>query len=75
MMRRPTAVEPVKEMRSTFGDERELFADEMVGRGDDVDDTGAECPCARRSGGRGAVALNGVSGAGFSTTVLPVASA
>ncbi len=38
MMRLPTAVEPVNEMRSTFGESVELLADEVVGRGDDVDD-------------------------------------
>ena len=42
MIRRPTAVEPVKEMRSTSGDERELLADQVVGRRDDVDDAGRD---------------------------------
>src|SRR5215470_18176003 len=54
--------------------ERELFPDEVVGCGDDVHHPGwnvralgDQAPEARR--------VEGVSGAGFSTTVLPVASA
>ena len=42
MIRLPTAVEPVNEIRSTFGRQRELLADEVVGRGHDVEDAGRE---------------------------------
>ena len=54
--------------------QRELLADEVVGRGDDVDDPGGMSVCSAISR-PSRVALNGVSGAGLSTTVLPVASA
>ena len=58
-----------------LGRERELLADQVVGRRHDVDDARRGCRSARRRGGRGSVAFHGVSGAGLSTTVLPVASA
>ena len=42
MIRLPTAVEPVNEIRSTFGGQRQLLADQVVGGGHDVEDTGRE---------------------------------
>ena len=74
MMRRPTAVEPVKEMRSTSG---ESVSSSPTRWSDDV-------TMLRTPGGMSVcsatmrptkVAFHGVSGAGFSTTVFPVARA
>ena len=42
MIRLPTVVEPVKEMRSTLGGQCQLFTDEVVGRGDHVDHAGRD---------------------------------
>ncbi len=74
MIRRPTAVEPVNEIRSTFGDSvsssptrwSEAVTTLTTPAGMSVFSTISR---PRR------VALNGVSGAGLRTTVLPVASA
>ena len=74
MIRFPTAVEPVKEIRSTFGES----VSSSPTRWSDAVTTlttpgGMSVHSAIRRPRR--VALKGVSGAGFSTTVLPVASA
>ena len=74
MIRLPTAVEPVKEIRSTFGES----VSSSPTRWSDAVTTlttpaGMSVLSAIRRPRR--VALNGVSGAGFSTTVFPVASA
>jgi hypothetical protein len=74
MIRFPTAVEPVKEIRSTFGER----VSSSPTRWSDAVTTlttpgGTSVHSAIKRPRR--VALKGVSGAGFSTTVLPVASA
>ena len=74
MMRLPTAVEPVNEIRSTLGDS---VSSSPTRWSDDVTTLrtpGGKSVCsATRRPSR--VAFHGVSGAGLSTTVLPVASA
>ena len=42
MMRMPTAVDPVNEIRSTFGRDGQLLTDEVVGGGDDVEHAGGD---------------------------------
>ena len=74
MMRFPTIVEPVKEMRSTFG---ESVSSSPTRWSDAVTTLTTPGGMSVRSAIRRPrrVALYGVSGAGLSTTVLPVASA
>ena len=74
MMRWPTAVEPVNEIMSTLGDS---VSSSPMRWSDDVTmltTPGGMSVCSAMRRPRN-VAFHGVSGAGFSTTVLPVASA
>ena len=74
MMRCPTVVDPVKEIMSTFG---ERVSSSPTRWSDDV--TTLSTPAGRSVRSAASlprkVAFHGVSGAGFTTTVLPVASA
>ncbi len=74
MMRCPTAVEPVNEIMSTFGDS---VSSSPTRWSDDVTTLTTPagmsvCSAIRRPRN---VAFHGVSGAGLTITVLPVASA
>ena len=74
MIRLPTAVDPVKEIRSTLGDS---VSSSPTRWSDDVTTLSTPggnsvCSATRRPS---RVAFHGVSGAGFKMTVLPVASA
>ena len=74
MIRLPTAVDPVKEIRSTLGDN---VSSSPTRWSDDVTTLSTPggnsvCSATRRPS---RVAFHGVSGAGFKMTVLPVASA
>ena len=74
MMRRPTAVEPVNEMRSTFGERTSSSATTLSDGVTTFTTPGGISVCSATSRPR-RVALNGVCGAGFTTIVLPVANA
>ena len=74
MMRLPTGVEPVNEIRSTFGESVSSSPTRWSDAGTTLTTPAgmSVCSAMRRPSN---VALYGVSGAGLSTTVLPVASA
>ena len=74
MIRLPTAVEPVKEMRSTSG---ESVSSSPTRWSEEVTTLTTPAGMSVRSAMSRPirVAFHGVSGAGFSTTVFPVASA
>ena len=74
MIRLPTAVEPVNEIRSTFGDSVSSSPTKWSDAVTTLTTPAGMSVCSAMSR-PSRVALNGVSGAGFSTTVLPVASA
>ena len=74
MIRLPTAVEPVKEMRSTW---RDRVSSSPTRWSEEVTTLTTPAGMSVRSATRRPirVAFQGVSGAGLSTTVLPVARA
>ena len=74
MIRLPTAVEPVNEMRSTFGESVSSSPTRWSDAVTTLSTPAGMSVCSATSRPM-RVALNGVSGAGLSTTVLPVASA
>ena len=74
MMRWPTAVEPVNEIMSTLGDSVSSSPTRWSDEVTTLTTPGGMSVCSAMSRPRN-VAFQGVSGAGFSTTVLPVASA
>ena len=74
MIRRPTAVEPVKEMRSTLGDRTSSSATPLSDGVTTLTTPAGMSVCSATRRPR-RVALNGVCGAGFTTIVFPAASA
>ena len=74
MIRFPTAVEPVKEMRSICGERVSCSPTRWSDEGTTLKTPGGMSVCSATIRPR-SVAFQGVSGAGLSTTVLPVARA
>ena len=74
MIRLPTAVDPVNEMRSTLGDSVSSSPTRWSEAVTTLTTPAGMSVCSAMSR-PSRLALYGVSGAGFSTTVLPVASA
>ena len=74
MMRMPTAVEPVKEIRSTLGERVSSSPTRWSDEVTTLSTPGGNSVCSATRRPR-RVAFHGVSGAGLRMTVLPVASA